>query len=99
MSRDADEMTLEQAQQIFVAVVVARERWGNLWDGSEIGYRRILDAAVVLGRAGNKADADLRAQLTHANRQLGASKAREIKYRKKLGLDITNDDVTDEEQA
>lgn len=88
-----DQMTLEQARAIVAEATAMRLQWGKMFQAKDIGEARLLDALVVFARHEGQHDAELKEQLTKANRQLGAALAREKKYRKKLGLDTTNDDV------
>jgi hypothetical protein len=87
------EMTVETAQQLFAHIVSQRNAGGMHYRGDDVGIHKIIDAIVVIAHHGNKADADLRAQLTLANRQLGAYKARDAKKdRKELGFTMGEGD-------
>ena len=78
------EMTEEQARDILAHIVAQRVRWGVQYDGGEIGLDNLMEALVVLGQADNQAYADLKEELTKANRQLAAANARETKLRNDL---------------
>lgn len=90
------EMTLEQARAIVAEATEQRIRWGKMFRAKDIGEERLLDALVVFAKHEGQHDVDLKAQLTLANRQLGAALSREKKYRKKLGLDTTDTKIEEE---
>jgi len=78
------EITLEQAQDIMSHVVSQKVRWGNMYDGSDVGVSKMLDALIVLAKEDTAGASEARASLATANRQLGAAKARETKDRKQI---------------
>ena len=73
------DMTIERARQIVTDVVKGRNQFGKWYVADDVGIHNLLDALIVIAHTENKADADLREQLTKANRQLAAAKAREAK--------------------
>ena len=91
-----EQMTLEQARAVVAETVAMRLQWGKMFSAKDIGEARLLDALVVFAQHEGKHDAELKEQLTKANRQLGAALAREKKYRKKLGLDTTDTKIEEE---
>lgn len=78
------ELTLAQAQDILAHIVSQKERWGQQYDGSEIGLDAIMDALIVLAREDNQSYTALKDELTKANRQLAAANARETKLKKEI---------------
>lgn len=78
------ELTIEQAKDVLAHVVSQKERWGQQYDGSEIGLSALMDALVVLAKHDNQSYMDLKEDLTKANRQLAAANARETKLKREL---------------
>lgn len=87
-------MTFEQAEDILHSVVSNRIRWGKLYDGKDIGFKKLCDALVVIAHAENKEATALRTTLTLSNRQLAASTAREGKLKKRIA-ELTGKPVED----
>lgn len=79
-----DDMTLEQAQDIMAHVVANRVRWGNMYDGDDIGMSKMMRALIVLAKEDSHAVAEVRKGLTTSNRQAAAGKAREAKMKKQI---------------
>lgn len=88
-------MSYEQAEDIVHSVVVNRIRWGKMYDGSDIGFKKLCDALVVYAHSDNKKEAELRDSLTRSNRQLAAALAREARWKKKLA-ELTGQPIEDE---
>ena len=77
-------MDFEQAKDIMSHVVSQKVRWGNMYDGSDIGMPKMLDALIIISQEDTAEAAEVRKGLATANRQLGAAKARETKDRKQI---------------
>lgn len=76
--------TLERAREIVAHVATERLRWNKLYDASDIGVDALMDSLVLLAQADNERITGQDEKLTKANRQLGASKARETKLKKQV---------------
>ena len=78
------DLTIDQAKDILAHVVSQKERWGLQYDAGDIGLSGLMDALIVIAKEDNEAYTSLRAELTKANRALGASNARETKLKNEL---------------
>ena len=78
------ELTIDQAKDILAHVVSQKERWGQQYDAGDIGLSGLMDALIVIAKEDNETYTSLRAQLTKANRALGASNARETKLKNEI---------------
>lgn len=78
------EMTFEQAQDVMASIVANRVRWGKMYDGSDLGLSKLMDALVCLAQNDGHEVAEVRKGLATANRQIGAGKAREAKLKKQV---------------
>lgn len=89
------DMSLEQAQDIMAHIVGQRVRWGKMYDGSDIGLAKMMNALVVLAQNDGHEVTEVRKGLATANRQIGAHKAREAKLKKQVeGLKLEIDNLT-----
>ncbi len=80
-------LTLDEATNIVSHVVASRLKWGKHYDGSDLGYAKILDALVAIAQTENSETTELRKELAAANRRVGAANARLAKYEKKEDQD------------
>ena len=77
-------LSIEQAQDIVAHVVTNRVRWGQMYDGGDIGLSKMMDALIVIAQSDSHEVGEVRKGLATANRQIGAHKAREAKLTKKV---------------
>ena len=80
-------VSLEEASNIISHVVAQRLKWGKHYDGSDLGYTKILDALVIMAQSENEETTELRKELAASNRRVGAANARLAKYEKKESHD------------
>jgi len=73
------DMTLERAHKIVTDVIAGRTQFGKWYLADDVGIHNLLDALIVVAHGDNSKEIALREQLTKANRQLAAAKAREVK--------------------
>ena len=78
------ELSIEASQDILAHVVSQRVRWGKMYDGSDIGLAKMMDALITLAQSDSHEVAEVRKGLATANRIAGASKAREAKLTKQV---------------
>jgi hypothetical protein len=78
-------MNYEQAQDMLSHIVAQQLRWGKQYDASEFGLDKVVEALIALAQSEDSELGTLRAELAKANRQAGASKARETKLKKDKG--------------
>ena len=69
--------TIEQARALVNEVIEGRGRWNQQFTGADINIEDVFDALVMLREHGEDGS-----EVTAIRRQLGASKARETKYKK-----------------
>lgn len=79
--RTNGDLSYAQAVDILNHVVTQKERWGKQYNGSEMGVDTLMDALIVFAKADNEQYAELKAELSKANRQLAAANARETKLK------------------
>lgn len=77
-------LSIEQSQDILAHVVSQRVRWGKMYDGSDIGLAKMMDALITLAQSDSHEVAEVRKGLATANRTAGAGKAREAKLTKQV---------------
>jgi cell division protein FtsB len=82
--RTNGDLSYAQAVDILNHVVTQKERWGKQYNGSEMGVDTLMDALIVFAKADNEQYAELKAELSKANRQLAAANARETKLKKQI---------------
>lgn len=82
--RTNGDLSYAQAVDILNHVVTQKERWGKQYNGSEMGVDTLMDALIVFAKADNEQYAELKAELSKANRQLVAANARETKLKKQI---------------
>lgn len=86
--QERQDKRLEKAKALIEDIVALQKRWGKHGGLGAHHPDQVLDALVVVHEGGylGRGDdaAELRAALTLANRQLGASKAREIKLKSRI---------------
>ena len=82
--RTNGDLSYAQAVDILNHVVTHKERWGKQYNGSEMGVDTLMDALIVFAKADNEQYAELKAELSKANRQLAAANARETKLKKQI---------------
>jgi hypothetical protein len=76
-------MNIEQAKDVLSHIVEQKLRWGKQYDASDIGLDKVTEALIALAQ-GDGETTEVRKSLTKANRQLGASNARETKLKKTI---------------
>lgn len=89
--RTNGDLSYAQAVDILNHVVTQKERWGKQYNGSEMGVDTLMDALIVFAKADNEQYAELKAELSKANRQLAAANARETKLKKQIETLKSND--------
>lgn len=82
--RTNGDLSYAQAVDILNHVVTQKERWGKQYNGSEMGVDTLMDALIVFAKADNEQYAELKSELSKANRQLAAANARETKLKKQI---------------
>ena len=82
--RTNGDLSYAQAVDILNHVVTQKERWGKQYNGSEMGVDTLMDALIVFAKADNEQYAELKPELSKANRQLAAANARETKLKKQI---------------
>ena len=76
-------MSLEQAQQITRNIIALQKRWGKSAGMGQHNAEQLVEALLVLDAEAN-VDGPTKADITLANRQLAASKAREEGLKKRI---------------
>lgn len=69
--------SIEDARALVNEVIEGRSRWQQQFTGADINIEDVFDALVMLREHGEDGS-----EVTAIRRQLGASKARETKYKK-----------------
>lgn len=91
-------MNEDDARKIIAHVTKQRLRWGKNYTGDEYTSHTIMDAMVAINGAlaGVQDDLVPKADLSKANRQMAAAKARETKLRNQIeDLEQVIKDFTD----